>query len=252
MRNSDYHFDAEKEKNRLVEWIRCWFEENGKESPAVIGVSGGKDSSVVSALCVEALGKERVIGVLMPNGEQKDISDSYKIVNHLGIKHVVVNIADAYNSLLPDNANDLAKTNLAPRLRMSALYAVSQANNGRVVNTSNLSEYMAGWFTKNGDECGDLKPLVNLTCTEVVAIGHVLGLPDELVEKKPADGLSESDDETKLGFKYSELDALIRGYKDVDDDVRKKIVDKFNKTSFKRKPAGSFKPMDETNFLVSK
>ena len=154
-------FDAEKVKNDIVQWIRDWFEENGKGCKAVIGISGGKDSSVVAALCTEALGKENVFGVMMPNGEQFDIDVSKALVAHLGIDSVVFNIKEAYDGVVAelmrhfDTFSDQAKTNLPPRLRMAVLYAVSQNINGRVANTCNLSEDWVGYSTRYGDSVGD-------------------------------------------------------------------------------------------------
>ena len=87
-----YNFDAKKTKDQVVEWIRGFFEENGKDCRAVVAISGGKDSSVVAALCVEALGRDRVYGVLLPNGEQADIDASKLLVSHLGIEHSIINI----------------------------------------------------------------------------------------------------------------------------------------------------------------
>ena len=179
-------FDAVKVKNECVEWIRDFFAANGKDCNAVVGISGGKDSSVAAALCVEALGTDRVIGVLMPCGEQADISASYTLVNHLGIKHYVVNIKDAVEGLkknIPLELSVQSATNLPPRIRMSTLYAISQSHNGRVVNTCNLSEDWVGYSTRYGDAAGDFSPLSNLTVQEVKAIGRVLGLPEELVDK---------------------------------------------------------------------
>ena len=146
-------FNAEKTKNECIEWIQQFFSENGKDCNAVIGISGGKDSSVAAALCAQALGKDRVIGVLMPNGKQHDIDMAYKLVNHLGIKHYEVNIKDAVDGLLksmPENMEILSQTitNIPPRIRMTTLYAVSQSNNGRVVNTCNLSEDCVGYSTR--------------------------------------------------------------------------------------------------------
>ena len=171
-------FDAEKVKKDIVEWIKDWFEENGKGCKAVVGLSGGKDRSVVAALCVEALGRDRVLGVMMPNGEQFDIDVSHKLAEHLGIESIVINIKDAYDGMLGELAKHFdsfegqAKINLPPRLRMSALYAVSQTVNGRVANTCNLSEDWVGYATKYGDGAGDFSPLSNLTVQEVKAVGR--------------------------------------------------------------------------------
>ena len=188
-------FDAKKVLNELTVWIRDWFEENGRDCNAIVGISGGKDSSVAAALCVRALGVDRVIGVLMPNGEQSDIAMSRLLVEHLGIRHFVVNIHDGYQGLLGEVRRQLGdvsrdtEINLAPRLRMATLYAVAQSNNGRVANTCNLSEDWVGYSTRYGDSAGDFSPLSMLCVREVKALGRELGLPECLVEKVPIDGL---------------------------------------------------------------
>ena len=205
-------FNAEKVKNECVEWIRNFFEENGKDCNAVVGISGGKDSSIVAALCAEALGKERVIGVLMPCGEQHDIDMAKLLVNTLGIKHYVVNIKDAVDGIINNIPFELQKQsliNLPPRIRMSTLYAVSQSNNGRVANTCNLSEDWVGYSTRYGDAAGDFSPMSELLVHEVLQIGDVLGLPEQLVRKTPSDGLSGMSDEDKLGFTYKMLDNYV-------------------------------------------
>ena len=225
-----YKFDAEKVKNDCVNWIRDFFEKNGKDCNAVIGISGGKDSSVAAALCVEALGKDRVIGVLMPQGEQHDIDMSQLLVKHLGIKHFVINVKDAVDGVLKNLPADMEITaqtrqNIPPRVRMTTLYAVSQSCNGRVVNTCNLSEDWVGYSTRYGDSVGDFSPMSNLTVTEVKQIGHLLGLPEVLVEKTPIDGLCGKSDEENLGFTYAELDKYIReGI--IEDQDKKAIIDR--------------------------
>ena len=217
--------DPVKTKNEIVEWIREYFEENGKGCKAVIGISGGKDSSIAAALCAEALGKDRVVGVLMPNGVQSDISDSVKLVKFLGIPYVELNIGDAFQAMkamLEGSADLLAlsgttgitkdtEVNLPPRLRMSTLYAVGQMLPGgaRVVNTCNASEDYVGYSTKYGDAAGDFSPLSHLLVHEVRQIGDILGLPYDLVYKTPSDGLSGQDDEQKLGFTYAALDKYV-------------------------------------------
>ena len=240
-------FDALKIKNDCVQWIRDFFEENGKGCNAVLGISGGKDSSIAAALCVEALGKDRVIGVLMPQGEQHDIDKAFMLVNHLGIKHYVVNIKDAVDGVLHSLPADLAvsemtKTNLPPRIRMSTLYAISQSCNGRVCNTCNLSEDWVGYSTRYGDSVGDFSPMSYLTVTEVKEIGRLLGLPDELVDKVPIDGLCGKTDEDNLGFTYAELDIYIRTGK-IDDPAKKALIDdKHRKNLFKLQLMPTFKP----------
>lgn len=240
-------FNAEKIKNDCVDWIKDFFNKNGKDCNAVIGISGGKDSSVAAALCVEALGKDRVIGVLMPKGEQADIDMAYLLVNHLGIKHYEINVKDAVEGVLKSMSEELnvsvqSKVNLPPRIRMSVLYAVSQSLNGRVVNTCNLSEDWVGYSTRYGDAAGDFSPMANLTVTEVKEIGRVLGLPDVLVDKVPIDGLCGKTDEENLGFTYAELDRYIRTGK-IDDLDKKEIIDRKHRANlFKLQLMPTFKP----------
>ncbi len=221
-------FDALKVKNDIVKWIQDWFEKNGKGCNAVIGISGGKDSSAVAALCVEALGKDRVIGVLMPNGEQFDIDVSKDLVDFLGIKSYTLNIKDAFDSIISQvgemtEISRFTKTNLPPRIRMAALYAVSQSFNGRVANTCNLSEDWVGYSTKYGDAAGDFSPLSRLTVQEVKAVAKVCGLPDRFVEKVPIDGLCGKTDEDNLGFTYAVLDKYIRTGVCEDEETKNKI-----------------------------
>lgn len=240
-------FNAVKIKNECVEWIRDFFENNGKGCNAVVGISGGKDSSIVAALCAEALGKDRVIGVLMPQGEQADIDAAYMLVNHLGIRHFVVNVKDAVDGIinsLPEEIEKTAQTvtNIPPRIRMTTLYAISQSLNGRVANTCNLSEDWVGYSTRYGDSVGDFSPLSNLTVTEAKEIGYVLGLPKELVDKTPIDGLCGKTDEENLGFTYKELDIYIRTGK-IEDMAKKELIDKKHKANlFKLSLMPSFKP----------
>ena len=228
-------FDANRVKNECVAWIRQFFEKNGPTCNAVVGISGGKDSSIVAALCVEALGKDRVIGVLMPQGEQHDIDMAYMLVNHLGIKHYVVNIKDAVDGVLNNMPEDLeitnmTRTNLPARIRMSTLYAVSQSVNGRVANTCNLSEDWVGYSTRYGDAAGDFSPVSHITVTEMKEIGYLLGLPRALVDKTPIDGLCGKTDEENLGFTYAELDIYIRTGV-IDDQKKKELIDKKHKAN---------------------
>jgi NAD+ synthase len=231
-------FDVRKVKNDCVNWIKSWFDINGKDCNAIIGISGGKDSSVVAALCVEALGKDRVIGVLMPNGEQADISYSDMLVKHLDIKSYTINISDAFNAFRNNFPADIEMSNqtiinLPPRIRMATLYSVSQSLNGRVANTCNLSEDWVGYSTRFGDSVGDFSPLSNLTVTEVKAIGRELGLPSELIDKVPSDGLTNKTDEDNLGFTYEVLDRYIREGICEDEEIKKKIDTLHEKNLFK-------------------
>jgi len=240
-------FNAEKVKNDCVRWIREFFENNGNGCNAVVGISGGKDSSIAAALCVEALGKDRVVGVLMPQGEQHDIDKAYELVNHLGIKHYVINVKDAVDGIINNLPKDLAVStqtlqNVPPRVRMSTLYAVSQSVNGRVCNTCNLSEDWVGYSTRYGDSVGDFSPMSNLTVTEVKEIGHLLGVPSDLVEKIPIDGLCGKSDEENLGFTYAELDVYIRTGK-IEDLAKKELIDKKHKANlFKLELMPAFEP----------
>lgn len=219
---------------QIIEWIRNYFKTtNGRK--AVIGISGGKDSTVAAALCVKALGKENVIGVMMPNGVQADIEDSEKIIKHLGIDSLVVDIQYAYmnlvNQINEHHITSQAQINMPPRLRMTVLYGVAQNIGGRVVNTCNLSEDTVGYSTLYGDSAGDFSPLSRLTTEEIVAIGDELGLPYELVHKTPTDGLCGKTDEENLGVTYHEINELIRnGVRGPNYD---EIIKKYKANKFK-------------------
>ena len=240
------NFNAKEMKDRCVRWIREWFEKNGAGCNAVVGISGGKDSSVVAALCVEALGKDRVIGVLMPCGVQGDIDMARKLVNFLEIKNYEVNIKAALDGILgalPDiEISTQSKTNLPPRIRMTVLYAVSQSVNGRVANTCNLSEDWVGYSTRYGDSVGDFSPLSRLTVTEVKAIGRELGLPADLVDKVPIDGLCGKTDEENLGFTYAALDRYIREGICEDAAVKERIDTLHKRNLFKLELMPCFEP----------
>ena len=239
--NTDYVFDAELQKNRIIDWIKEYFADNGPNSPAVIGMSGGKDSAVCAALCTAALGKNRVYGIIIPNGDMRkcDMDCAKDVCNILGINCFTVNIGDttkaiydAFNNTFCDYCptpfdykinfkdNSVVTTNLPARIRMTTLYAIAAAleNGGRVVNTCNLSEDYIGYFTKYGDGAGDFSPLADYTATEVCQIGYALGLPDYIVGKAPDDGMCGKTDEENFGFTYKELDNYIR-YRIIPEDV---------------------------------
>lgn len=241
-------FNPKQTKDSIVQWIRNYFEENGPKCSAVVGISGGKDSTVVAALCVEALGKDRVIGVLMPNGSQQDIQDSFDLVEMLGIKHYTINISDAIKKLalglciyMP--MTEQAKVNLPARIRMATLYAVAQSlpNGGRVANTCNRSEDYVGYSTKFGDSAGDFSPLANFLVSEVRQIGHELGLPPELVDKAPSDGLCGKTDEDNLGFTYDQLENFIKDGSSGDKEIDKEIASMHEKNMHKLLPMPSFR-----------
>lgn len=241
-------FNAMEVKNRCIDWIRDFFAENGKGCNSIIGISGGKDSSIVAALCTEALGKERVIGILMPNGVQEDIDSAKRLIDFLDIMSFEVNIYDAVMGVLnslPVKTEDISEQtliNLPARIRMTTLYAVSQSMNGRVANTCNLSEDWVGYATRYGDAAGDFSPLSKLTVTEVKEIGRVLGLPDDLIDKVPSDGLCGRTDEDNLGFTYDVLDKYIRTGEIEDKEVKKRIDMMHEKNLFKLQLMPSFQP----------
>lgn len=244
-------FDSLRERDRIVSWIQKWFSNNSIEY-AVIGISGGKDSTVAASLCEKALGRNRVVGVMMPNGDQSDIDDSKEVCNlYCCRSHVfrdvdlgdLVDISKIYDSVVETasqsylrwcNRNEWAvdfsdplcaktKTNIAPRIRMIILYAFAQQIGGVVVNTCNLSEDYIGWSTKYGDAAGDIAILSHLTKTEVVQVGQALDIPDHLLHKAPADGLTGRTDEDNFGFSYEVLDSYIRTGECKDSSIKEKI-----------------------------
>lgn len=257
----EYIFDAYDAKEKCVKWIRNWFDINGRDCMAVIGISGGKDSSVAAALCVEALGSDRVLGVLMPQEVQWDIEDSQLLCEHLKIKNVTINIGPIVDAALfaisanakytiPLPLSKQTTTNLPPRIRMTTLYAVSQSMNGRVVNTCNLSEDYIGYSTLWGDSVGDFAPLANFTSDEVVAIGDACGLPYDLTHKTPADGLCGKTDEDNIGFTYAILNKYIRTGICDDKIIKAKIDKRHNENLFKLKPIPTFEYKENINEKV--
>ena len=242
-----YNFNAQQTAEKLVNWLREYFDNNGQPINAVVGCSGGKDSTVVLAALTKAIGPDRIYAILMPNGEQADIDDSYKICEYLGLKPHVCNIQDAYNGVVGSVSGEFEPTgqmkiNLAPVLRMTTLKAISQCVNGRFTCNGNASEAYIGWFTIDGDDRGSVKPLINMTVTEVIQVGEALGLPDWMIHKTPTDGLCGQTDEDKFGFTYEVLDKYIRTGEIDDLEVKAKIDDMHKRNAFKLKPMPSFEP----------
>ena len=250
----DYTFDVEKVTGDCIQWIKDWFEKNGPGCNAVIGISGGKDSTIVTKLCVEALGADRVIGVMMPNGVQKDISDSIRVCKLLGIKNYTINIENSVNTILKEmnesgiEITEQTKTNLPARIRMSTLYAVSQSNNGRVSNNCNKSEDTMGYSTRYGDAAGDFSPLSELTTVEIVAIGDYLGLPYDLVHKTPIDGLNTNadgsyvTDEQSMGVSYDDIHKYVRMRNELSQETIDYISGREKKNLFKLQLMPKFNP----------
>ncbi len=239
------NMDIQKIRNDCVNWIRNYFEKNGKDCKAVIGISGGKDSTIVAALCVEALGRERVVGVLMPYRKQKDIGDAYRVIEHLGIEKYEIDVFPLVRAVVDGMGKSLrpsvqCRINLTPRIRMVTLYAVSQTVGGRVANTCNLSENHIGFSTHFGDSAGDFAPIAMLTVTELYELGKALGLPIDLAVKKPA--CDHGDDEDVIGFSYEILDKYIRTGVCEDAAVRAKIDDLNRKNRFKLERMPTFDP----------
>lgn len=241
--------DYKAEVKYLKDWIVDYFCENGNENTkAIIGISGGKDSTVVAYLCAAALGPDRVVGVKMPNGQQHDIDAANQVFKELSIQEYEINIQTICHAFYEQvyaaigKYNELGvpliKTieyNAPPRLRMATLYAVAAALGGRVANTSNYSERYIGWTTKWGDSVGDFAPLADYTVEEVLGIGKELGVPDELLYKTPEDGLTGKSDEDAIGVEYALIDQYIRCKEKPDDfDACKRIYDMNLNSSHKR------------------
>lgn len=205
----------------------------------VVGISGGIDSSCVSALACKIFGKERVTGVSMPCGGQSDMWAVDMLFNSLGINKVTIDIGNMFSSLMQNisdnqiNISETTRINAPARLRMTTLFGVAQSIDGIVVNTCNYSESCQGYDTLFGDDCGSYAPIQDLTKTEVKALSEWLGLPRELVNKTPIDGLQPLSDEERLGITYSDLDAFIRGLKDIDDDLKTAVLNRYKKNKFK-------------------
>lgn len=243
-------FDAMIEVVEAVRWIKEYFDAQPHAKGAVIGLSGGKDSAVCAGLLVKALGKERVMGVSLPNGDQPDIMDAKLIADTLGIEYKVVNINAAYSRLhdnieagLKEVPTHLATINMLPRIRMTVLYAISATKHYRVCGTGNLSEDFVGYATKWGDLACDFNPIQYFTTDEVVALGDELGLPKEVVHKTPSDGICGFSDEANMGIQYDDINAILRKTRPVGDDIYKKIMDMHAYNQHKVKPIPCYRPI---------
>lgn len=227
-----YEFNAQYCKEKAILWIRDYFAKNGPDAEAVIGISGGKDSTVAAALCVEALGKDRVVGLQLPNRVQSDIAESNEVIKTLDIKRYLVNIASPIDAIYdiismasPEVVcNEVVATNMPARMRMLVLYCYANQHGARVCCTDNLSEWLIGYNTRWGDDIGDFAPLRNFTATEVIKIGETMSnIPQHLIHKVPHDGMCGQTDEERFGFTYAELDSYIRSSAPLPQEVRNKI-----------------------------
>lgn len=248
--------DYKQLKGEIVAWIQKYFEENASpDTKAVVGISGGKDSSIVAALCTEALGENRVLGVLMPNGEQKDIGVSVDLCNTLGIDYTTIHISGLTTTLYHEldtvgmRINDVVTFNTPARMRMAVLYAVSASVGGRVANTSNASESFVGYDTKGGDNLGDFSPLGNLVVAEVKGVGYETGIAHRFIDKTPDDGMCGKTDEERFGFTYAVLDKYIRTGICEDVIIKSKIDELHARGRHKLWPMPVFVRQDEDNFV---
>ena len=240
-------------KQKIINWLNEYKEATNCKG-VVLGISGGKDSTVVAMLSTLVFGVDNVFGVIMPNGIQSDIDDAIKVCETLDITHIVVNIQDSYNSIVEQikhvKISDKAKTNIPPRLRMTTLYAIAQTLGYRVIGTGNASERYIGWFTKYGDGGCDLNPIAHLTCTEVIELGKELceefNLPIDLIVKKLADGLTGKSDEDNFGFTYKQLENYIKSPDGSGDSLIDGKIKKMHRLS-KHKLRMPYTLLDEEN-----
>lgn len=258
-------FNAEEQVKRVIDWAKDFLKDTG-DKPIVIGISGGKDSTITAAALCKVVGPDRILGVRLPHGVQKDIDISRMVCANLGIDSIEVNIAGMYNYMLHEitqsdkrfstgKYNDVVTSNAPCRCRTVVLYTIANQFHGRVVNTCNLSESFVGYDTKFGDQCGDFNLFQDYTATEVKEIGYVLGVNPNFIEKIPDDGMCGQYDEERWGFTYLYLDSWIRGGGKIETETDAKIVSMHQKALHKIKavtlphpkyyPAGSHTLLEE-------
>lgn len=259
--NQACEFNAEEQRDHIIDWIKDYFAKEGPDAKAVIGISGGKDSTIAAALLVRALGRDKVVGVLMPNGTQSDITDSKRVCEYLSIPSYEINIGSACNALYRAidegydfdkqcNQNPMVSTNTPARLRMTTLYAVAALVHGRVCCTGNRSERYVGYTTKFGDSAGDFAPLLDYTVKELLLIGDTLDLPTDLVHKTPSDGMCGASDEDNLGFTYEELDNFLIDKTRPNYDSYKKIVQRHKTSEHKRRAMPACDNTSDRNYIA--
>jgi len=246
--------DIKKIKQDMVAWVKDYFKKTIPGASAVVGISGGKDSSITSSILKEALGRDKVVAVMMPDGVQSDIEDSKELAKAVDLKNITVNIGPvteafikAVNEGLKEQGLEMSKDariNMPPRIRMAVLYAVAQSleGGGLVANTCNLSEDYVGYATKFGDAAGDFSLFANLTVEDVLKLGDECSdVPQHLVHKTPSDGLSGMSDEDKIGFKYAELDKYIKTG-EAPAELKEKIERMHKANLHKLEPMPKFEP----------
>lgn len=242
--------DYETLTENLIIWYRKMLATTGGKS-IVIGISGGKDSSVAAALSVKAIGRDKVYGIIMPDEIQSDIVYATGICEHLDISYKIMNIGPMTKAFIeqlkeipflddPD-LTPQTRINLPARVRMTALYGIAQSMEGaRVLNTSNLSEDWVGYGTLYGDLTGAFSPLGDLTSEEVIEVGRQLDVPEKYLVKPPSDGLTGITDEENLGFSYETLNRYIRTGEIEDVRAKERIDRLYRRNRFKFKPIPRF------------
>lgn len=229
------------EINLIIDWIRDYVKSSGAKG-VVIGNSGGKDSAVVIALCVKALGKENVLTVAMPcSSIPQDLEDAKLVADTFDVQMLTVDLSSVYENLCLEieNAiiNDIlteASINIRPRLRMIALYTIAQQNSYLVVGTGNKCEQYIGYTTKWGDNASDFNPIAEFTVSEVLEIGKILGVPSRVINKTPNDGLGLGNDEEKIGVTYKEIEEYITTGKTKNPTSMEKIEKMHRQSAHKR------------------
>lgn len=241
------------EMEKAIAWIKEYVEKT-KAKGVVIGNSGGKDSAVVLAMATKALGKEKVLAISMPcNSISGDFEDARLVADTFGVKFLKIDLTSTYRELekeisLTKKLTEEAKINIKPRLRMMSLYAIAQTLNYLVIGTGNLCERMVGYTTKWGDSACDFNPIGNFTVKEVLAIGELLNVPEEILSKAPNDGLGGLTDEEKMGIKYSQIEEMIEEG-NTEENAKKEILKRYELSKHKRAEVPIYK-FNRKNYLL--
>lgn len=239
--------DYAKEFKNRVEFIKDVIKESGAKG-IVFGNSGGKDCALVGILCKAAC--DNTVGIILPCSSKRnyeaDTNDALKVANQFNIKSEVIDLTPVKESLLKElekiaTPNNVCLTNIAPRLRMTSLYAYAACNNMLVAGTGNKSEVYVGYFTKWGDGGHDFNPIYDLTVSEVYEFLEYLKAPEIIIKKAPSAGLFEGQtDEDDMGVKYSDIDNYIL-YGKGEKEVIEKIENMHKRTNHKREEIKRYK-----------